>query len=259
MKIKITDTSKCDKFVAIFQQLKNLSPSLCWQVDEDSITIQGMDQGHVSMFQLVLGNTWFDIYEHVPDDVPVFHICSNLLAKFLNTRSDHQTIDMTLNDEADKIKIKFESNDKSEFNKGLTLSLMDAEQENLNIPDMEYTAEFTLESKKLNSLIDQLSLMHDIVNIHCDEETIKLKTEGLEGIMEVSIPHDEIEEYIIDEDASVDVSFSLSYMKKFCQYHKVSDVVEINISEEYPLMVTYKLNALNYLKFYLAPKIDDNE
>ena len=259
MKIKITDTHKCDKFVAIFQQLKTLSSSLCWQIDEDSITVQGMDQGHVSMFQLVLGNTWFDTYEHVSGDLPVFHICSTLLAKFLNIRSDHQTIDISLDENADKIKIRFESDDKAEFNKALSLSLMDAEQESLNIPEMEYTAEFILQSKKLNSLVDQLSLMNDIVEIHCDEETIKLKTEGLEGIMEVSIPHDDIEEYIIDEDTSVDVSYSLNYMKKFCQYHRVSETVELQISEQYPLMVTYKLNALNYLKFYLAPKMDDNE
>ena len=43
---------------------------------------------------------------------------------------------------------------------------------------------------------------------------------------------------------SVDVMFSLGYMKKFCQYHKVSDDVELQISDEFPLMVTYKLNAL---------------
>ena len=99
--------------------------------------------------------------------------------------------------------------------------------------------------------------MNDVVNIHCDEETVVLTCKGLEGEMLVTIPHDDIEEYIIEEEASVDVKFSLGYMKKFCQYHKVSDNVELQISEEFPLMVTYKLNALNYLKFYLAPKIDD--
>jgi proliferating cell nuclear antigen len=258
MKITINDVAKCDKFVAIFQQLKTLSATLCWQIDEDSITIQGMDQGHVAMFQLVLGNTWFDDYTSNLD-ISEFHICSNLLAKFLNTRSDHQTIDINLDDSGDKIKIKFKSDNKSEFNKSFMLPLIDAEQENLNIPDMEYSAEFSMESKKLNSLIDQLSLMDDVVNIHCDEESIKFTAEGLDGKMDVYIPHDDIEEYIIEEDASLNVRFSLGYMKKFCQYHKVSDAVEIQISEEYPLMVIYKLNALNYLKFYLAPKINDSE
>ena len=258
MKITITDVAKCDKFVAIFQQLRTLSATLCWQIGEDSITIQGMDQGHVAMFQLVLGNTWFDDYTSNLD-ISEFHICSNLLAKFLNTRSEHQTIDINLDDSGDKIKIKFESNDKSEFNKSFMLPLIDAEQENLSIPEMEYSAEFSMESKKLNRLIDQLSLMDDVVDIHCDEESIKFTTEGLDGKMDVCIPHSDIEEYIIEEGASLRVRFSLGYMKKFCQYHKVSDVVEIQISDEYPLLVVYKLNALNYLKFYLAPKIDDSE
>ena len=122
---------------------------------------------------------------------------------------------------------------------------------------MEYTVELTLESKKLNTLVDQLSLMSDAVNIHCDEETVKFTSEGMDGEMVVTIPHDDIEEFIIEEEATLDVMFSIGYMKKFCQYQKVSDSVELQISEEYPLMVTYKLNALNYLKFYLAPKIED--
>ncbi len=256
MKITITDLSKCEKFIAIFQQLKVLTTSLSWGIDEEGIIIQGMDQGHVCMFQLVLGNTWFDKYETSEADMASFDICPNLLAKFLNTRSEHQSIEISISG-GDRLGIKLESNNKSEFNKSLSLSLIDADQPELNIPEMEYTAELTLESKKLNSLVDQLSLMNDVVSIHCDEETVRLKSEGIEGEMVVTIPHDDIEEYIIEEDASVDVMFSLGYMKKFCQYHKVSDNVELQISEEFPLMVTYKLNALNYLKFYLAPKIDD--
>ena len=256
MKITITDHQKCEKFVAIFQQLRHLTTTLSWGIDEDGIIIQGMDQGHVCMFQLVLGNTWFDNYETDQQDVACFDICPNLLARFLNTRSEHQTIEITMIS-GDRLGIKMESNDKSEFNKNLSLSLIDADQPELTIPEMEYTAELTLESKKLNNLVDQLSLMNDVVNIHCDEETVVLTCKGLEGEMLVTIPHDDIEEYIIEEEASVDVKFSLGYMKKFCQYHKVSDNVELQISEEFPLMVTYKLNALNYLKFYLAPKIDD--
>jgi proliferating cell nuclear antigen len=256
MKITITDLNKCEKFVAIFQQLKVMTSSLSWGIDDEGVIVQGMDQGHVSMFQLVLGGTWFDNYEASTDDIASFHICPILLAKFLNTRSEHQTIEISIVG-GDRLGIKLESDNKSEFNKNLSLSLIDADQPEMNIPEMEYTAELTLESKKLNTLVDQLALMNDVVNIHCDEETVKLTSEGLEGEMVVTIPHQDIEEYIIEEEASVDVAFSLGYMKKFCQYHKVSDTVELQISEEYPLMVTYKLNALNFLKFYLAPKIDD--
>ena len=256
MKISITDTSKCEKFVAIFKQLKEMTSTLSWSIDDEGVIIQGMDQTHVCMFQLVLGNTWFDYYTSSDSDVVSFDICPSLLARFLNTRSEHQTIEITITTQ-DRITIKFESNDKSEFNKKFSLSLIDGDQPEVNIPEMEYTVELTLESKKLNTLVDQLALMNDTVSIHCDEETVKLTSEGLDGEMVVTIPHDDIEEFIIEEEATVDVVFSIGYMKKFCQYQKVSDSVELQISEEYPLMVTYKLNALNYLKFYLAPKIED--
>ena len=256
MKITITDLSKCEKFVAIFKQLKELTSTLSWGDDDEGVIIQGMDQTHVCMFQLVLGNTWFDGYTTSDSDIASFDICPALLARFLNTRSEHQTIEITITTQ-DRIGIKFESSDKSEFNKSFSLSLIDADQPEVSIPEMEYTVELTLESKKLNTLVDQLALMSDSVNIHCDEETVRFTSEGLDGEMIVNIPHDDIEEFIIEEDAILNVVFSIGYMKKFCQYQKVSDNVELQISEEFPLMVTYKLNALNYLKFYLAPKIED--
>lgn len=256
MKITITDLSKCEKFVAIFKQLKELTSTLSWGLNDEGVIIQGMDQTHVCMFQLVLGNTWFDAYTVSDSDITSFNICPSLLSRFLNTRSDHQSIEITIMT-CDRISIKFESSDKSEFNKSLSLSLVDADQPEVTIPDMEYTVELTLESKKLNTLVDQLSLMSDSVNIHCDEETVKFISEGMDGEMVVMIPHDDIEEFIIEEEATLDVMFSIAYMKKLCQYQKVSESVELQISEEFPLMVTYKLNALNYLKFYLAPKIED--
>ena len=256
MKIVISEISKCEKFVAIFQQLKVMTTSLSCGIDDEGIIIQGMDPGHVCMFQLVLGKTWFDEYETNEHDIASFDICPLLLARFLGIRSDNQTIEINITT-GDRLGMKFTSNNKAEFDKNLSLSLIDSSHDEVNIPDMEYTAELTLESKKLNSLVDQLALMNDVVSIHCDEEVVRLTSEGVEGEMVVTIPHEDIEEYIIEEEASLDVMFSLGYMKKFCQYHKVSDSVELQISEEYPLMVTYKLNALNYLKFYLAPKIDD--
>ena len=200
MKITITDLSKCEKFIAIFQQLKVMTTTLSWRIDVDGVVVQGMDQGHVSMFQLVLGNTWFDKYETNEADPAAFHICPNLLARFLSTRSEHQTIEISIGG-GDRLGIKLESDNKSEFNKNLSLSLIDSDQPEMNIPEMEYTSELTLGSKKLNNLVDQLALMNDVVSIHCDEETVRLTSEGIEGEMVVTIPHDDIEEYIIEEDA----------------------------------------------------------
>lgn len=262
MKLVINDISKCEQFVAIFQQLKTLSSSLFWEINPDNILIQGIDQGNVCMFQLVLDKSWFDCFTIIDGEDESFYICSTLLSKFLNTRFEHQSIEITLCESQDKINITLNSDKKSEFKKSVTLALLDADHKQLNIPEMEYTAEFSIESKKLNVLVDQLSLMDDIVKIHCDDEVISFKTYGLDGEMDVTLPHDDIDEYLIDEDTSVDVRYSLAYMKKLCQYHKVSDVVEVQVSVKFPLMVTYKLNplnTLNYLKFYLAPKIDDYE
>jgi len=259
MRFVIRDTSKCERFVAIFQQLKSLAESLCWTMSDGGVRVQGMDPGHVAMFQLALDGTWLDQLVFGETGDPSFCVSSGLLARLLGMRADNQTIDFELDAAKDSVKIKLESSHKEEFNKSFVLPLLDNEQDALDVPEMEYSAEFSMGSKKLGVLVDQLALMSDAVDICCDGETVKFTAEGLEGKMEVVIPEDDVEEYVIEEDTTVDVRFGLNYMKKLCQYHKVSDTVELQISGEFPLLVAYRLNASNFLKFYLAPKIGDGE
>ncbi|KAL9101847.1 MAG: hypothetical protein Q9187_009193, partial [Circinaria calcarea] len=57
----------------------------------------------------------------------------------------------------------------------------------------------------------------------------------------------------------VALTFSLKYLVNFCKASGLSSSVKLCLSNEVPLLVEYTLASNSYLRFYLAPKIGDEE
>jgi proliferating cell nuclear antigen len=55
----------------------------------------------------------------------------------------------------------------------------------------------------------------------------------------------------------VSLTFALKYFTTFSKGAALSDRVEIHLAKDTPCMVEYPVEGLGFLRFYLAPKIDD--
>jgi proliferating cell nuclear antigen len=68
------------------------------------------------------------------------------------------------------------------------------------------------------------------------------------------------EEDQIDISAEEDVSsqYGLKYLNSFAKASSLSQYVTLNCSSKFPLMIDYKIENLGFIKFFLAPKLDDD-
>ena len=57
----------------------------------------------------------------------------------------------------------------------------------------------------------------------------------------------------------VNLAFALRYLNMFTKASAIGQQVSLYLSKEFPLMVQYQLGELGVLKFYLAPRISDND
>lgn len=148
---------------------------------------------------------------------------------------------------------------KAYFDKHFELPLIDVEEELMQIPEMEHTAELTMQSAQLANIIAQLKMFGDSMDVQCSEERIALASTSQEqGKMYVEIGINDLSEFAIDEGADLSLSFSLSYLKNICAYNRISESVSIKFSDSYPMQVAYPLGGEEAkLMFHLAPKIED--
>jgi|TARA_B100000900_G_C20586076_1_gene719605 proliferating cell nuclear antigen PCNA len=261
MNILISQAGKCEIFSQVFQHIKLFTEHINIHFRENGLYIQTMDGSHVSIFELSMPNTWFDEYKLGESGELVIGIHSAILYRLLHSRDKEHTIHLEMPEkDSDNLYVDFTCENGNVYDRHYQINLMEIDAEQLSIPDMEYQAEFSLPSITFANLIDQFKLFGDTLQLFCSEEKINMKAHSQEtGNMNVAIPIDDILSFAIDEGEEINMFFSLSHLHNICCYSKIAKNMEIFVKKECPLRVTYPLDEEEcYIRFYLAPKIDDS-
>lgn len=221
--------------------------------------IQSMDNSRVSIFEITIPSTWFDVYEHSMESATKIGVSAPILHRILNAREKSQQTNIVFNvDDEDKLYVHFTGLNKAEFDKHFEVPLMDIDSEIMSIPDMEYDVEFTLLSSNFANIINQLKMFGDDLEIQCSEEKIQLASQSQEhGKMFVDINIDDLTSFAINEGEQINMNFSLNYLHSICLYNKLAKEMEIKICKDAPLKVIYTLQDEARLVFFLAPRFSD--
>jgi proliferating cell nuclear antigen PCNA len=255
MLFEIHDNKKCEIFIYIFNHLKHFTDKIMLNVDRDKMYIQGMDNSHICVYELTIQSSWFDKWN--VNESYNYGILLPMFNKILHICSDKQSI--RIHSETDEnLHIEYHSDEKGEFNKYLEMPIMDIDMDMLHIPDTEYQVDIEMESKKFKSVIDELANFNETLNIMCDEAELVLESKSSEGNMKVVINLDDIELLVVEEGNHVEASFGIKYIAQMCQFYKLAPICAIHISEDIPLLLKYVMADDCIMKFYLAPKINDN-
>lgn len=260
MEIQINQPSNAEIFSGLFQYIKLFTNDININFEPEQLFIQALDSSRVSIFEVYLPKTWFDVYTINNETGAVIGINTNNLYKVLHAREKNQRITMKMDDVTDdKILLDMTSENPTIFDKHFELPLIDMDTEMMHIPSMEYKADFSLPSNTFATLIDQLKMFGETLRIECSENRIQLFSESVDsGKMSVDIPIDDLVSFAIEEDEELDISFALTYLHNICLYSKLAKTVDISMTTNYPIRIQYLLDESDAkIVYYLAPKIDD--
>ena len=265
MNLEIQNCEKKNIFTRVLKYLTQFTSTVtirCGKEGDDPkerLYIQGMDSAHVSLFELKLVDCWFDVFE-VPQAV-AFSLDIKLLAGILCFRDKEQNIKLEIDEDGDKLYIGLSSD--SSLDKEFEIPLIDLDEERLSIPDVEYPADFIIDSKKFKELIDQMSFFGKEIIFELDEEQIKMSSKGDNGKMKVDISFDDVDEYSIEEEGNLKLKYSSGYIQWMTEYASFIEKTHVYLSDAVPMQIYYSLDEKddnsteNYIRFYLAPMIDD--
>jgi proliferating cell nuclear antigen PCNA len=255
MRFEIADKKKREIFITIFNNLKNFTDAIVLNIEEDRLYIQGMDNSHICVYELILQSSWFQVWDIT--EPQVFGLSLPIFNKILHICSDKQSIHIH-SDNNEDLQIDFTCDEKGEFDKHLKMPLMDIDMDRLHIPTMDYEVDIEMDSKKFKNLIDELANFNETLNIVCNENQVVLESSSSEGTMNVVITTDDIDLLAVVEGKEINASFGIKYIAQMCQFHKLTTNCAIHITEDMPLQLKYKIDDECMMRFYLAPKINDN-
>lgn len=269
MNVQILDLTKADVFASLFQHIKLFTEYINIMFEPGRMYIQAMDSSRVSIFEIHLPASWFDSYQSGESEggggegvSTVIGINASLFFKVLNARDKSQIIHFHQQGEStDSLCINLTSEARDKFNLHFEIPLIDIDMEYMSIPDIDYNAEFALPSAHFSSLIHQLRIFGDCLDIECSEEHILLTAKSPEsGKMTANIEIDELSSFTINEGETLNLSFGLVQLHNICLYGKLSKEVAVYLSDSYPIKLVYGLGQEDAkFVFYLAPKIRDDD
>jgi proliferating cell nuclear antigen len=170
------------------------------------------------------------------------------------------------------------------------LTLNEIELEKLTIPESEYSATVKLPSGEFQKIISSLTTLGDAVTVGVSDNGVTFSVTGpCNGSINVA------QTAAVDDDASttitksedITLNFAMRYMGYFTKATNLSSSVSLSFSTEVPLCVEYQIEDASgsapsvksevksegeskkvkassskkrqrgYIRYYLAPKIDD--
>jgi proliferating cell nuclear antigen PCNA len=216
-----------------------------------------MDKSHVCLFNVKILNSWFNEYHKNNNDIEKICFDTQVFFTIISTKQDGHSINIIFNNDSDSLNISLttpENNSKGEFNKFFKMPLVEFDYDLLDIPVVDYDAEFSIASKKIHEITSQMLSFGDDINIKCSDEGIDLVSNGVMGEMLVNIPIDDLSEYSINEGDDIDLNYSLVYIHKMCITNKLSSEIQFCVSKEFPMKLKYDLGDNSSIEFYIAPK-----
>lgn len=277
MRLEISNARKADIFTTMFQNIKLFTVSMSVTFDIDRLYVQGMDSGHVSIFEINLTKDWFDVYE-LSEPVTI-GMSTIIFHKILNTRGADHTLMLALDaDDQDRLNIEFRTEDKGEFNKSFHMPLMDIDTDHMCIPETDYDLEFTLASKKMKSIVDELSHFGDTLTISFADDTVFFAAEtATEGSMKLKAGIEDFDRCAVDDEAKIECGYATRFVQFMTHFHKLNKACTLFIQTDVPMQFRYSLDVdgegegggegekestleqQNYARFFLAPKISDSD
>jgi len=249
-------------FKQLIEALKDLVQEANIDCSDDEISIQAMDNSHVSLVSVSLRSGGFD---HFRCDRPIsLGFNATNMGKILKCAGNEDVITLKAKDDGDSLELVFESPGQDRI-ADFELKLMDIDSEQLGIPDTEYKCTIQMPSGEFQRIIRDMQVLGDTLTISCTKEGVKFHVNGDLGTGNVLIRQNnsadskDEEKVLIEMEEPVELTFALRYLNFFTKATALGPTVILNMSPDVPVVVEYPIGETGHIKYYLAPKIDEDE
>lgn len=247
----------------VLEAVKELVVDANFDCTSTGITLQAMDSSHVSLIHMLLNAEGFEHYRC--DRNISLGINFPSLSKIMKCASNDDAITLKAEDSGsgDHVSFVFDNKDKGRTSQ-FSLKLMDIDSEHLGIPETEYKAVIKMPANEFQRICRDLTVMGDTVTISATKEGVSFSVNGDMGNGSVSIKQNasvdkEDEATVVELQEPISLTFALRYLTTFAKATSLSSSVSLSLTKEAPLVVEYKIDDLGHIRYYLAPKIDDEE
>ncbi|XP_014287142.1 proliferating cell nuclear antigen [Halyomorpha halys] len=245
----------------ILEAIKELLNEATFDCSDSGIQLQAMDNSHVSLVSLNLRSDGFDKYRCDRNLSMGINLTSML--KIMKCAGNDDVLTIKAQDNADTVMFMFESQNQERVS-DYEMKLMNLDQEHLGIPEKDYSCIIKMPAGELARICKDLGQFGESVVIACSKEGVKFSAVGDVGSANIKLAQtsnvDKEEEAVtIEMQEPVTLTFACKYLISFTKATPLASQVQLSMSSDVPLVVEYKIGEIGQIRYYLAPKIDEED
>jgi proliferating cell nuclear antigen len=245
----------------ILEALKDLVINANWDLSSEGMSLQAMDQSHVSLVSVLLNSAGFEDYRC--DTNCIMGISLPVMTKVMRCCNNDDSLKIEYKDDpGDTVTFTFESPNQertSEFN----VKLMTIDSEHLALTDDDHDSCITMPSGEFQRICRDLSAFGEAVTIAVVKNSVTFKASGDLGEGNITLletnTDKEDEKVQIEMENPVALTFAIKYLNMFCRGAPLSPLVKLTLKNESPLIVEYTIADIGNIRYFLAPKVSDED
>jgi len=241
--------------------IKDLLNEATFECTASGIQMQAMDNSHVSLVSMLLRSDGFDKFRCDRNLSMGINLAS--MVKIMKCAASEDIMTMKAQDSGDTVTFEFESPNQEKVS-DYEMKLMNLDQEQLGIPETDYSCVITIPSGEFAKICRDLNQFGEAVVISCTKTGVKFSSVGDIGSANVKlVPTSNAEkpekDVKIEMQKPCTLNFACKYLLSFTKATPMTPQVQLSMSSDVPLVVEYKIADFGYIRYYLAPKIDDDD
>jgi len=226
--------------------------------NEYGLSLQAMDSSHVSLVSMILRADGFSPWRC--DHTVQLGIHLDHFNKILKCMGPKDECKILYNEGSDDCGFTFSSPEEDKVS-NFSLKLMDIDSEHLGIPETDYKTKVQMPSGEFQRICRDLAVLGDTLTIGVEKNTVRFSVNGEIGKGEMTLRassgEEDTEATLVDCMEPVVQTFAMRYLNYFTKATILSKTVKLSMSPEVPLMVEYNIDEIGYVRYYLAPKIEE--
>lgn len=120
-----------------------------------------------------------------------------------------------------------------------------------------------MSSSEFQRICRDMTILGDTVAIEAKKDGVKFSVSGETGNGSITLKQvataDAGETVSIELQEPCSLTFALRYLNYFTKATSLSERVMLSLAPELPLVVEYEIEQLGYIRYFLAPKIEEDE
>ena len=239
----------------LIEALKEILTDTNLEFDGTNIKVIAMDPSHTVLVHLKLDSDKFEKY-YCPDKI-LLGINTLNLFKLIKALQNNDSLTLFVEkNNTNQLGIRMENGEANQITQ-YKMNLMDLNQENINIPALEFESVITLPSSNFQKICRDMFNLSDNIEITTFGEQITFKCKGDIADQETSIGQSNSGgmNCVQNENSNeiIQGMFSLKYLVLFTKCTNLSNSIELYLKNDYPLIIRYQVANLGEVKLALAP------